>query len=509
MADWAWGKGVRKLCGAVLLALPVCVWADAWQVLPTTVQTALHQANLQADDVGALVVPIKPSHQLPDAFSDQTLSSQALPSPTSDTKTPVLGVPILSHLADTPRIPASTQKLITTAAALDVLGEDFVWHNQAYHTGVVSHKTLYGDVVLAGSGDPSLNDGQLKAWLDALHQKVWHITGDIYLDTSLFGRVGYDPNAFDGQGFRPYNAEPSALLLNFGTLEIVFSPTPFGVATVETYPRLSGFLLPSFVPMTRGCQLPTVVLTDDRASFAGSFGADCGKQSVWRNFANNDMLAIKAVTHYWQSLDPTFAGKVKIGKPKTVLMPLVGVHSKPLSEQIFDINHFSNNVMTEQLALSLPVYAGGTTNNKGGSTYPQAFALLDNWWQGHALGLSPKMSRASGLCKDCMLTPAMLGSLLVHMSNHRAFEVFLQSLPVAGQSGTMKSLAKRNPSHPAIGRAWIKTGTLNDVLAMAGYVRGQSGQWYALVVIINAEKAGYNPKATMVLDELLAWAAHQ
>ena len=87
------------------------------------------------------------------------------------------------------------------------------------------------------------------------------------------------------------------------------------------------------------------------------------------------------------------------------------------------------------------------------------------------------------------------------------FAVFRESMGVAGESGTIKALKWRQPNNPAIGHAWIKTGTLDNVTAMAGYVQGQSGKWYAVVGLINADNAKNNDKAKAVLDEMLAWTA--
>lgn len=480
----------------------------AFANLPTPIATALTGAGLSENALSVWVMPVTSNNN------------------------GVNGVPVLAHLPDTPRIPASTQKLIPTAIALDVLGDDFVWHNNVYHTGVLVHGVVYGDVVLVGSGDPALTHEQLDKLLQALHDKVSHIKGDIYIDTGRFGAVGYDPNAFDGQGERAYNAEPSAFLVNFGTIELKFTPQAYSqTADVAILPKLSDVTVPSKIGVQAGCQLPKAHLSKTHLSktnppkhiaLSGQFGVDCGTQSLWRNFGNNDELAIQAVKYTWQTHDSTFAGQVKIGKPALPAhtVPLVSLPSKPLSAQIKDINHFSNNVMTEQVALSLPLYgkkyAKGYAKEQGDklpeqlvSDYPQAFAFMNQWWQQHLPTPPPIMTRASGLCYDCAVSPKALGSLLMFMTTHHHFESFWQSLPVAGRTGTMASLAKRNPTHPAIDRAWLKTGTLNDVTAIAGYVKGKDDRLYVLVVMINAKNVGFNPKAIAVLDAVLAWTAER
>ncbi len=471
--------------------------------LPQNIEKALHAAQLNQSDVSLVVMP---------------LDGQ---------------MPILNHLGDIPRIPASTQKLVTTAIALDVLGAKFVWHNAIYYKGVIVGDTLYGDILLAGSGDPSLTHERLSALFEALSKKIKHIKGDIIIDTSAFGNVGYNPDAFDGQGWRAYNAEPSAFLVNFGTVEIRFTPkanamiqipmpapsqpseelgapknenmSNYHHTQVQILPSLANFAIPTTMATDNAsCQLPVVQLNTSGVVLSGRFGALCGEQRVWRNFKDNNALAIKSVQAAWHSIDKTFAGEVRIGgdKRQFYAMPLITVPSRPLSEQIWQINQFSNNVMTEQVALSLPIYAGTMRQ----SNYPAAHAFIDKWWA-RLNAPAPTITRASGLCRECQITPNAMIALLKYVKTSSEFEVFLKSLPIAGQTGTMKALAKRNPNNPAIGRAWIKTGTLNDVTSMAGYVQGVGGRWYAVAGFINAKDVGYNAKAVAVLDEMLAWTA--
>ena len=134
--------------------------------------------------------------------------------------------PLISHRADTPRVPASTQKLISTFMALDVLGGDHHWYTRIYQKGVVANGTLYGDIVIQGQGDPSLTHARLQALLEYLPYKgIHHIAGDIIIDNTAFQGVAGNANAFDGQGIRAYNAQPNAFLINFGTLEVDMLPS--------------------------------------------------------------------------------------------------------------------------------------------------------------------------------------------------------------------------------------------------------------------------------------------
>lgn len=466
---------------AVVIA---CLCFSSADALPTSILTKLEQATITPNHASFLAMPLEG------------------------------GAPIISHLADTLRVPASTQKLVATAVALDTLGADFVWRTDVYHTGLLIGGTLYGDVVIVGGGDPSMDYRRFEFLMSKLAKKINHITGNIYIDDGQFDKVAYDPYAFDGQGLRAYNASPSAFLINFGTVEWRFVPSGWyrdgkfvvnptaSHASVQMLPRLDGVAISNKVAIKSGCDLPKV--RPNPAQITGAFGVNCGIQSLWQTFGDNRVLAKKAVGGFWRTHDKGFMGQVIVGKPTNrSFLPLVSGLSRPVSEQIWQINQFSNNVMTEQVALSLPLYVEG----KAVSTYPLAFDFLGRWWHKNIGQDKPIMTRASGLCTDCLIRPKAMADLLEFMYRHQSFDIYKSSLPVAGVSGTMKGLAKRSPDNFAIGRAWIKTGRLNDVNAMAGYVQGNSGKWYAVVAIVNHTGAGYNPRATAVLDEFLGYVA--
>lgn len=484
---------IFRLIFAMMLLLSMAATAN---MLPLSVQSALDDAGLPETALRVVVIPLQGQVNHPTPYR-------------------------LSHHANTPSVPASTQKLIVTAAGLDLLGADFRWRTDVYYTGVLIDGQLYGDLIIKGSGEPALTHERLTALMFDISTKIKQVHGNIILDTSRFGAVGYDPNAFDNQGERAYNAEPSAFLVNFGTIELRFVPSgqfiktedgeqfivndQSSTASVSLLPRLDFMDYPQQVAIGGGCSLPKIIMNGSEIKLNGSFGADCGTQSLWRNFMDNDRLAIGAVTSFWQAHDMGFDGEVVIGKTPINALPLLGLsvvstYSVPLSKQIHQINHFSNNVMTEQLALSLPLYVDGELQ----SDYVKSFGLIDRWWQKKIGQPTPRLTRASGLCHDCTITPNQMVKLLQFMYHHKYFVPFLDSLPKAGETGTMKALASRNPNHPAIRRAWIKTGTLKNVTSMAGYVKGVSGQDYAVAMFVNADGAGYHQKSVKVLDEILA-----
>ena len=141
--------------------------------------------------------------------------------------------------------------------------------------------------------------------------------------------------------------------------------------------------------------------------------------------------------------------------------------------------------------------------------YPAALQTINQWWESHLNTPPPYLTNGSGLCRDCTITAANLSELLTYAYSHPSFDAYVNSLGVAGVSGTIAAHGERLPESDAIGRAWIKTGTLNNVTSMAGYVKGLSGQDYVVVGLINTEQALNATTARPVLDAMLDWTAQQ
>lgn len=469
-----------------------------------------------------------PKNSLPASIREKMSQISLLDNQISIWVKPVNGqMPIIDFNSEVLRTPASTQKLVTTAIALDKLGSQYHWFTYIYQKGLVVNQTLYGDIIIKAQGDPSMTHERLKAMLGYLPKKgIRHINGNIIIDNSAFSGVAIDSNAFDGHGARAYNAQPNAFLVNFGTLEIDmlpsgqtfntgqldkfgkpvlgFMPTDNSQIAVQVLPPLSDFKFPKTLPAQGGAcdSEPNFRLTSSELLPTGQAKTTCGRMTQWINFGDGDVFAVKAVKGMWQKYDPNFTGKVyTVSSPQTLVgLPIISYPSQNLASQIYQINQFSNNVMTEQVALSLPL-----TVNEKISTYPKTFGYINNWWQQHLKSPPPIMSRASGLCRDCQISVYAMGELLDYMYRQPEFEIFKASLPIAGQTGTMAKLAKRNHLNPAIGRAFIKTGTLDDVTSMAGYVLDTKGNMYVVVGMINAPSA--SGRAVGVLDEMLAVVA--
>lgn len=423
--------------------------------------------------------------------------------------------PLLSYLPHKKRLPASTLKIVTTFAALDKLGPNFRWVNRLYHTGYIKDGTLHGDLIIKGSGDPKLVREYIESIYALVHSKgVKHITGNIILDSSVFGKVRHNPAAFDNEPLRPYNASPDGLLVNFKSVIFKFFPEPdSGIARIESEPAMSDVSFHTRVILGEGScgkkawqKKLQATFTPSTAEFNGYYPRSCGERHWAVAFPTPENYAPRVLKGMWLASGGTVSGKAFYGSKPSSAKLLVSYKSLPLRNIITDINQFSNNVMTEQVFLSLPVYARqGKFTHQG--TYGNARRWMTTWWRRNLPKHSPpRMSKASGLCRGCYVPASSLNALLQRAAKHRHAVVFKHSMGIAGQSGTIKSFKYRMPNSPANGNAYIKTGTLDDVTSIAGFVDAKNGKKYTVVGIIHHRSA---QRARPALDALMDWTAKQ
>ncbi len=457
--------------------------------------------------------------------------------------------PLLSHQADIARTPASTMKLVPSFIALDTLGADFVWHTRVYHTGLIIGDKLYGDLIIQGSGDPKMTHERLQQLLYKVQTAgIHHINGDIIVDSAIFKNVSKDPAAFDNSPLRPYNASPDGFLVNFSSIGIQSYPLDNTRAQLTYTPQLANYQLPSMINIrSAACGQARYSLAPHwqptQLTLNANLPDSCGEHAFYVAYPDAKDFAARVIASKWQTLGNTLTGKVisqekpylsnknvKEGKSPRGLaaiaispLPIVSYHSLNLTQQIYDINHFSNNVMTEQVALSIGAYdkAGINTDKvihqqatslyqfgqPPATDYSQALQAINHWWQTKLTTPPPHLTNGSGLCRDCTISAENLSELLTYAYEQPNFDAYVSSLGIAGVSGTISAHSERLPESQAIGRAWIKTGTLNNVTSMAGYVKGLSGQDYVVVGLINSDQALNAYTARPVLDAMLDWTA--
>lgn len=402
--------------------------------------------------------------------------------------------------------PASVMKLVTTYAALDTLGPAYTWRTRVYLDGPIVDGTLRGNVYIQGGGDPKLVMERLWLLMRQIQQRgIQVILGDIVLDHSAFSLPPHNPGEFDGEPLRPYNAAPDALLLNFKSVVLQFVPDPAnGVAHVLASPPMAQMALPATVRLSNTQACPASWRTGLKLNIdepgqwllQGSYPAGCGERYWPIAYPDPELYANKAVEGMWRSIGGSLTGQVRTGITPDNLRPAINEASLTLSEIVRDVNKFSNNVMADHIFLAV----GAGRERLGIASYDRSRDAVQTWWQ-TTLG-NPANSlivdNGSGLSRTGRVTARALGNMLQHAWHSSVMPELLASLPSSGVDGTMRRSRAQASAH-------LKTGTLRDVTAIAGYVHADSGKRYVLVAIINHPNAA-SARAT-TFDALIDWVA--
>lgn len=466
-------------------ALPA-TWAEAdTSSVPQSVTTALEAAGIAQEGVGIFV------HDL---NNDRT---------------------ILSAGADLALNPASVIKLVTTFAALELLGPAYTWKTEAYLEGTLADGRLEGNLVLKGYGDPDLTLEHFWLFLRELRSRgLREIAGDLVLDRSFFSIEEHEPGEFDNAPTRPYNVGPDALLLNFKSFRLHFVPEQ-DVANGSdsrhpglnpTDDNISVFSVPDLAPVTviNNFQLAPghcdiwphdPVHAGNTLTFSGLFPAGCGEKS--RSFSllsANDYMA-SVFRQLWLELGGSWSGEVRDGLLPDNARLFASRESAPLAEIIRGINKSSNNVMARQLYLTLGTRDGGVP-----ATLDQSNRVLWQWADARDVRLQKMViDNGSGLSRTTRITARELGEMMRLAWRSQLMPEFVASLPVVAVDGTMR---KRLSNSPVAGQAHVKTSYLDGVRAIAGFVNDSQGHTLAVAFLINDPAARH---AQAALDALLEW----
>ncbi len=427
--------------------------------------------------------------------------------------------PRVSHRANTAMNPASTIKLVTTFAALELLGPGYTWATPVFIDGVVRDGTLQGNLTIQGQGDPKLVLERLWLLLRRVQGLGIHsIAGDIILDNSAFAVPTADPSAFDGEPLRPYNAAPDALLVNFKSVVMTFAPEPGNaLARVQFDPPLASVQMQPTVPLVAGdCPDYRSALKADFSDpkairFAGGYAQSCGEK-VWPvAYADPKNYAARAVQGMWQDMGGKLRGTVRMGTlsgtTAAAFKPVFEVRSAPLAEIVRDINKYSNNVMAQQVYLTLgrvltpPAAVAGVVDPvTAPGNYEASHKVVQRWWTERLGGDDlPVLENGSGLSRTERISANALGRLLQTAYASPLMPELMGSLPINGVDGTLRRAKPR-----ANGYAHLKTGSLNEVVAVAGYVHAAAGKRYVLVAIVNHPNAR---AARPAIDAMIDWAS--
>lgn len=416
--------------------------------------------------------------------------------------------PTLSFNAERPQNPASTMKLVTAFAAFDRLGPAFTWQTRIATRGNLDHGVLRGDLHIVGGADPVLDEERLRRLLRRLRGLgINRIAGDIVLDGSVLALPPHDPQAFDGRGLRPYNAGPYGLLMHYNTLQLGLFPADDAnvPVTVVAEPPLAGLVIDNrLLTSQTACEvwyrdLDARLEPGPRLVLTGSLPASCGPRSWSAAPLAPPDYAIALVRALWGELGGTVNGAIRSGATPADAVVRLTDDSRPLADVVRDMNKWSSNLIARQLLATLGMQQADAADAVQGGILVAKAQLA-------ATGINTPglvIENGAGLSRNERIRADTMGALLLAAWRRPWMPEFISALPVAGVDGTAR---KRLNGSPANGQAHIKTGTLNGVRAMAGYLLDRNGRRHAVVMMVNHPEAAASQAAQDALLEWL-WAA--
>ena len=448
--------------------------------LPAGVRSVLDVRNIQDTDVSLFVVDIES------------------------------GDVLLEWNADEPRNPASTIKLITTLVGLDVLGPAYTWSTDIYALGDVDNGRLDGDLLIKGHGDPFLVTERVWQMLRLVRQYgIQEIGGDLLIDDSYFQVPDYDPAAFDNQPLRAYNVAPNALLMNFKVVRYWFEPDfDKNAVRVLVDPPLDNLKVENQLSLRqgscRGYQRGISISANesfDEIALSGRFPTGCKRYAMDRAVLDHAEFAYGLFSSLWRELGGSFDGDWRRALAPEDQEPLLEFRSLPLGTQIKRINKYSNNVMARQL-----LYTLAAEDEKLPPTEAAGRHLVKSWLAERGLdGPGFVLENGAGLSRESRISARQFGKVLSYAWRQPYMPEFLASMSLSGLDGT----GRRRFDDPTLsGLAHLKTGSLDHVSAVSGYMQSRSGRRFALVALQNAEDIHRGP-GDEVHIALMKWLNEQ
>ncbi|MEX0730936.1 MAG: D-alanyl-D-alanine carboxypeptidase/D-alanyl-D-alanine-endopeptidase [Aquisalimonadaceae bacterium] len=418
--------------------------------------------------------------------------------------------PLLDVYGDVPRNPASVTKLPVSFAALERLSPAYTWKTEIYADTEPRDGVLAGDLWFKGYGDPYLMAEEFWKLAGMIRRAgIRRIDGDLVFDTSHFAIAPEDPGAFDNKPYRAYNQSPHPLLVNFNVVRFHLRPdNGNGQISVVTDPPLPGLQLDNRVRLGGG---PCVgyqrgvsyhLSASEGVVLEGLHPASCNGVSLTRVAVPPEDYAYQLFQLLWQQWGGEFHGGWRQGeRPADDREPLVVHHSRPLGDLIRLANKYSSNVMTRHFKLALAAARHGAPATETGGN----LAILELLEERGVDTRGVVLDNAAGLSRGNRFTARQIAQVLDAAWHSPYMPEFVSSLSLSGLDGTLR---RRFQDPPEAGRMHLKTGRLDHVSTIAGYVRTPAGRDLIVVVMVNAEDA-HRGSGDAIQDAALRWAFRQ
>lgn len=400
--------------------------------------------------------------------------------------------------------PASVTKLITTSTALLVLGETFRFSTALQYDGEVQNGILRGNLIIHGGGDPTFGSDRfsdtkleklLPAILNYLHQKDIHtIEGDIIGDDSVFEEAMAPATWNWGDLGNYYGAGACGLSILENAYTLYFrSGSQAGDSTflLKTDPTIKGIQLINDVQSGKKYSGDNAYVFGSEYTYLryarGTIPPNESNFSIKGSLPDPALFAAQTLDDFLRINNITITGEATT--PRLLRMQgesisskdarvLIGeIKSPPLSSIVMQTNIYSNNLFAEHLHKAIGYATYGIGSNYNGNK------AIKKFWEKRGLNSDALfLTDGSGLSRNNAISADNFTCILVQMVKEKAFESFYNSLPIAGKSGTLKSVGKGSILENNL-RA--KSGSMNLVRCYAGYVQNLKGRSICFAILFN------------------------
>lgn len=411
---------------------------------------------------------------------------------------------------DTGLVPASTMKAITTATANEVLGPDFTFKTELQITGEVGEDgTLKGNVVVRGGGDPTLGDSGISStfsqWQSALSKEgIKKVEGSIVGDASIFG-TKLIPDSWQWNDFgNYYGAGACGLTFHQNLFYCTFNNRGEGskASLIGTDPKLPE------IQFINEMRVGSSGSGDQGYIYGNPYGkviylrgtvpAGSGSFTIKGSLPDPAFFCARAFTKHLNgngipvSGEPTTLRHMEIEKKELpARKSIYEQESASLASLMILTNHKSNNLRAECFHRMI-----GLESGKKGTTV-DASKVTREYWDKKGIDMTGfEMADGCGLSRSNTVTARQMALILYHAAKGEHFDTFYKSLPIAGKSGTLRSIGGGSAAE---GRVRAKSGTLDRIKCYAGYINSYSGKRHAFAFFVNNYTGSVSPVKSKIV----------
>jgi D-alanyl-D-alanine carboxypeptidase/D-alanyl-D-alanine-endopeptidase (penicillin-binding protein 4) len=401
---------------------------------------------------------------------------------------------IYDYNTSQPLLPASVMKVITTAAALHYLGPEYRFKTRLLHTGQRQLNIIQGDLILRGGGDPRIGTEQL--WNIATQLKasgINEVTGNLIIDASFFDDYDRAPSWEVERSQLAYDAKLGALSINFNTIAVHVQPGNRIGEPIRAWlePTLTYIHLRNQAKTVKQGRNTIAVQRTEKVpgeleiSVSGNLPIESKEKIIRLNIDNPTHYAIETFRWLLQQAGVQIHGQTPtVATTPTTEIELFQLLSPPLSFILKELNTFSNNFTAEQIVKTI-----AAEHFAAPGSHEQALTLIEGFLKQSQVELqNVTIVDGSGLSRNNRMTTRAITDLLTAM--YSRFDIgpdFISALRVMGVEDI---LSNRLHNSPARGKVRGKTGTLNQVSTLAGYVGTPQGKVFAYAIFSNNNRCG-------------------